>query len=85
VNLLLTIAVVLGALALVAVLVSRRSRAADDSVAEFRRQLGALSPDASRPVIRPQQPLERRGFDIGGRTSSDERNVNEDEGDDNGS
>ncbi len=53
-NLLLTIVVAVCVLALVGVLLSRRSRVVDDSVAEFRRQLGALSPDASRPVIRPQ-------------------------------
>lgn len=71
-NLLLTIAVVVGALALIAVLINRRARVADDSVAEFRRQLGALSPDASRPVIRPQHPTERRGFDSGNQQDGDD-------------
>lgn len=52
-NLLLTVVVVVCAVALVVVLVSRRTRVAEDGVAEFKRQLGALSPDASRPVIRP--------------------------------
>jgi hypothetical protein len=72
VNLLLTIAVVVGALALIAVLINRRARVADDSVAEFRRQLGALSPDASRPVIRPQHSTERRGFDSGDQQDGDD-------------
>lgn len=52
-NVILTVVVVVCALAMVAVLFSRRSRASQDGVAEFRRQLGALSPDASRSVIRP--------------------------------
>lgn len=52
-NVLLTIVVIVCAVALVVVLVGRRARVAEDGVAEFRRQLGALSPDASRPVIRP--------------------------------
>ncbi len=71
-NLLLTIAVVVGALALIAVLINRRARVADDSVAEFRRQLGALSPDASRPVIRPQRLTERRGVDSGNQQDGDD-------------
>lgn len=54
-NVILTIGVAFGAMALIGVLLSRRSKVVDDSVAEFRRQLGALSPDASRPVIRPQR------------------------------
>jgi hypothetical protein len=81
VNLLLTIAVVVGALALIAVLINRRARVADDSVAEFRRQLGALSPDASRPVIRPQRLTERRGVDSGNQQDGDdgtESEANED-------
>lgn len=80
-NLLLTIAVVVGALALIAVLINRRARVADDSVAEFRRQLGALSPDASRPVIRPQRLTERRGVDSGNQQDGDdgtESEANED-------
>lgn len=52
-NLILTVVVVVCAFAMVAVLFSRRSRASQDGVAEFRRQLGALSPDASRSAIRP--------------------------------
>lgn len=76
-NLLLTIAVVGCALALVAVLLNRRAKLADDGVAEFRRQLGALKPDASRPVIRPVRGAD--AFDI----ESDDR-VSDvvDEGDD---
>jgi cytochrome c-type biogenesis protein CcmH/NrfG len=54
-NLLLTVVVVLCAVALLAVLVSRRTKVADDGIAQFKRQLDALSPDASRPVIRPTQ------------------------------
>jgi hypothetical protein len=54
-NLLLTVLVIIGVLGLIAILVSRRSKVSEDGVAEFRRQLGALSPDASRQVIRPQQ------------------------------
>ena len=80
-NLLLTIAVVVGALALIAVLINRRARVADDSVAEFPRQLGALSPDASRPVIRPQRLTERRGVDSGNQQDGDdgtESEANED-------
>lgn len=80
-NLLLTIAVVVGALALIAVLINRRARVADDSVAEFRRQLGALSPDASRPVIRPQRLTERRSVDSGNQQDGDdgtESEANED-------
>jgi len=77
VNLLLTIAVVGGALSLIAVLMSRRARVADDSVAEFRRQLGALSPDASRPVIRPQHLTERRPVDSEDRPDDDDGTMSE--------
>ena len=76
-NLLLTIAVVGGALALIAVLMSRRARVADDSVAEFRRQLGALSPDASRPVIRPRLSTERRSLETDGKPDGDDGSVSE--------
>lgn len=57
-NVLLLVLVAVCALALVGILLSRRSRVEDDGVAEFRRQLGALSPDASRPVIRPHFDLD---------------------------
>lgn len=62
-NLLLTVLVIIGVLGLIAVLVSRRSKVSEDGVAEFRRQLGALSPDASRQVIRPQQVQRPRTTD----------------------
>lgn len=78
-NVLLTAAVLIGALALIGVLVGRRARIADDGVAEFRRQLGALSPDASRPVIRPQATTTRTS------TNSDDGEPTEDTENDNGS
>ncbi|MFM8858231.1 MAG: hypothetical protein ACKOI2_13735 [Actinomycetota bacterium] len=78
-NLVLTIAVVGGALALIAVLINRRARVADDSVAEFRRQLGALSPDASRPVIRPQHLTERRSVDSKDQSDGDDGTVSEED------
>lgn len=63
-NLLLTIVVIVCALGLIAVLVSRRSKISDDGIVQFKRQLDALSPDASRPVIRPAQaPYDRRARD----------------------
>lgn len=52
-NLVLTVLVIASVLALIAVLVNRRSKVAEDGIAEFRRQLGALSPDAGRPVVKP--------------------------------
>lgn len=53
-NLLLTIVVILCSLALIFALIRKRSRLAEDGVLQFRQQLGALSRDASRPVIRPR-------------------------------
>ncbi len=78
-NLLLTIAVVGGALALIAVLMNRRARVADDSVAEFRRQLGALSPDASRPVIRPRHLTEHLSVDGDERPDGDDGTMSEED------
>jgi len=76
-NLLLTVLVIIGVLGLIAMLVSRRSKVADDSVAEFRRQLGALSPDANRQVIRPQQVQRPRVTD-----AQDERSTPSEANDD---
>lgn len=50
-NLVLTIVVIVGALAMIGVLISRRNRQAEDGVAEFRRQLNALKPESRRPLL----------------------------------
>lgn len=55
-NLILSIVLVLCALGLVAMLINKRNLQAQDSVAAFRRQLGALSPDAHRRTFHGVEP-----------------------------